>query len=72
MRVLAGKFINCGQTCVGVDYVFVHDSIKEKFKQILLNKAKEFYGGDQNLMKDGNYGKIINSTHLKRLESYLN
>lgn len=31
-RVLVGKFLNCGQTCIGVDHIYVHESIKEKFR----------------------------------------
>lgn len=27
-RILFGKFLNCGQTCIGVDHVFVHESLK--------------------------------------------
>jgi aldehyde dehydrogenase (NAD+) len=72
MRVLFGKFFNCGQTCIGVDHLYVHESIKDKFKSILLSTAEQFYGNGQNIEDDGNYGKIINSLHVNRLERYLN
>ena len=35
-RVIFGRFINCGQTCVAVNHVIVHEAIKEKFKKALL------------------------------------
>lgn len=39
-RILFGKFLNCGQTCVGVDHVYVHSDVAVKFKKILLEKTK--------------------------------
>ena len=53
-----GKFINCGQTCIGVDYVYIHEGIYEKFKEALLKKIEEGYGHYQD-QEDGHYGKII-------------
>ena len=35
-RIIFGKFINAGQTCVAPDYVLVHESIKQKFLDIFL------------------------------------
>jgi acyl-CoA reductase-like NAD-dependent aldehyde dehydrogenase len=37
-RLLFGKFFNCGQTCIGVDHVYVHESQREAFKRGLLAK----------------------------------
>jgi aldehyde dehydrogenase (NAD+) len=70
-RILFGKFLNCGQTCIGVDHIYVHESIKDTFKSTLLKKLELFYEGDQNLEEDGNYGKIINAFHVDRIEKYL-
>ena len=44
-RILFGKFLNCGQTCVGVDHIYVHESIKDIFKDTLLKKMELFYEG---------------------------
>jgi acyl-CoA reductase-like NAD-dependent aldehyde dehydrogenase len=70
-RILFGKFMNCGQTCIGVDHIYVHEAIRESFRETLLLKLEEFYGGQQNLQEDGNYGKIINRFHVDRIEKYL-
>ncbi len=43
MRILFGKFTNCGQTCVGTDHVFVHEKVSDKFRERLLFKLKEGY-----------------------------
>lgn len=71
-RTLNGKFLNCGQTCIGVDHVYVHESRKNEFKELLMKKLELFYGGNQNLEEDGNYGKIINQFHLERLSKLIN
>lgn len=71
MRILFGKFFNCGQTCVGVDHVYVHSSIADKFKKELLKKIKEFYGDNKQLSTCGDYAKIINQGHVERLTSYI-
>ena len=42
-RILNGKFMNCGQTCVGVDHVYVHESVKADFNRLLMEKLKIFY-----------------------------
>lgn len=39
-RILLGRFANCGQTCVGVDHLYVHQAIYAKFKDLLLAKLK--------------------------------
>ena len=62
-----GKFLNCGQTCVGVDHVYVHDSIYDQFKNMLLRKVDEGYGHHKDF-KDGDYGKIVSSARINRLE----
>lgn len=36
-----------------------------------MDKAATFYGGEQNLEEDGNYGKIISRFHVERIEKYL-
>ena len=40
MRIFFGKYLNCGQTCIGVDHVYVHASIKDEFKKTLVKKAE--------------------------------
>lgn len=36
MRIIFGKYLNCGQTCVAVDHVYVHQKVYDEFKKILL------------------------------------
>ncbi|MBO1627865.1 aldehyde dehydrogenase [Bacillus arachidis] len=68
-RIIWGKFINAGQSCIAPDYVIVHKSVKGK----LISKMKEiitsFYGSD--VLKSNDYGRIINERQFDRLISIL-
>jgi aldehyde dehydrogenase (NAD+) len=43
-RIIVGRFMNCGQTCVAGDHVYVHNSIKTEFLRSLKDILIEFYG----------------------------
>ncbi len=64
-RIVYGKFLNAGQTCVAPDYVMVHKDIKEEFIKALSARVSKTFGEDAATSKD--YGRIINQHHLKRL-----
>ena len=66
LRILFGKFVNCGQTCVGVDHVYIHESIYKAFRKTLLEKMEESYG-NQDLKENPEYGRIINNLRTNRL-----
>ena len=64
-RIVWGKYINAGQTCVAPDYVCVHRSIHDKFLEKVIDKIKSFYYEDNKLTS--NFPYIINNAHLQRL-----
>ncbi|WP_410982527.1 aldehyde dehydrogenase [Bacillus cereus] len=68
-RIIWGKFINAGQSCIAPDYVIAHKSVKVK----LISKMKEvitsFYGLD--VSKSNDYGRIVNDKQFDRLISIL-
>ena len=68
-RIVFGKFLNCGQTCVAPDYILVHESIAEKFIGACKDAVRRMYG-DKPLESPG-YGKIVNRKHFDRLASAL-
>ena len=68
-RIAWSKFINNGQICIAPDYVVVHKSIKEKFKNAVISKIKEFYKDD--ISKSSSYCRIVNEKHFKRVQSLL-
>ncbi|MDY5229501.1 MAG: aldehyde dehydrogenase [Eubacteriales bacterium] len=64
-RIVFGKFLNCGQTCVTPDYILCESSVKDKFINEVASQIKIQYG--DNPLKNKDYGKIINQKHFKRL-----
>lgn len=64
-RIVFGKFLNCGQTCVAPDHVYCHSSVKKQFINEAVRQIKEQYGNSPLENKD--YGKIINQKHFERL-----
>ena len=68
-RIVWGKFMNAGQTCVAPDYVIVHESIKEKFASEVKKWIIKFY--TKNQLECKHYPKIINEKHYNRLLSLI-
>ena len=64
-RIVFGKFLNCGQTCVAPDYILCHKSIKDTFVKEVCKQIASQFGEDPLANKD--YGKIINRKHFDRL-----
>ena len=64
-RIVFGKYLNCGQTCVAPDYILCDTSVKEAFVSEVVNQIKAQYG--ENPLENENYGKIINNKHFERL-----
>jgi aldehyde dehydrogenase (NAD+) len=64
-RIVWGKFVNAGQTCVAPDYLLVHQEVKERFIQLLKKTITEFYGAHRQSSPD--YGRIINARQYNRL-----
>lgn len=68
-RILWGKFLNTGQTCIAPDYILVHESIRESFVVKMKQKLVQFYGENPRESKD--YGKIVNERQWDRLNSLI-
>ncbi|MEM8892354.1 MAG: aldehyde dehydrogenase family protein, partial [Bacteroidota bacterium] len=68
-RIAWGKFSNNGQICIAPDYLFVHESKKDKFIELLTAKLNEFYEGDA--QTSDSYCRIVNNNHFKRIKSYV-
>ena len=65
-RVVWGKFLNCGQTCIAPDYILVHKKIKSNFIKALIKEIERSYGNNQKISND--YGRIAHLKHFKNLE----
>lgn len=68
-RIIWGKFINSGQTCVAPDYVLVHHTVKDELIQNMKRYIMRFYGKDAG--RNEEFPRIINEKHFKRLCSLL-
>lgn len=68
-RIVWGKFVNAGQTCVAPDYLLVEESIKAEFIEELKKAVTSLYGEDPEESPD--YPRIINKQHFERLASFL-
>jgi len=62
-RLIWGKFLNAGQTCIAPDYVMVHTAIKDRF----LEMAKNEIEASRFEVEEDNYVQIINEAHMHRL-----
>tara|TARA_R110002072_G_scaffold193809_7_gene351019 strand:+ start:17764 stop:19131 length:1368 start_codon:yes stop_codon:yes gene_type:complete len=68
-RIVFGKFINAGQTCIAPDYVLVHEKIKNTFITALKDEITRFYGNNPKSSKD--FARIINQKEYNRLLSLI-
>ncbi|MBO6186070.1 MAG: aldehyde dehydrogenase family protein [Chryseobacterium sp.] len=66
-RISAGKWINCGQTCVAPDYIYVHESVKDA----LIDQFKSYLKATYNDESLGKIGKIVSQHQIKNLAGYL-
>ncbi|MDF2552474.1 MAG: aldehyde dehydrogenase [Chryseobacterium sp.] len=67
-RIVWGKFLNAGQTCVAPDYILVEESVKEQFLEILRKYINEF----KYEPNSEQYTKIINKKNFERLVKLIN
>ncbi|MFN3754167.1 aldehyde dehydrogenase [Flavobacterium sp.] len=68
-RIVWGKFLNAGQTCIAPDYLLVHHSIKPKLIDFLKEEIITAYG--ENPEKSPDFPRIINKKNWKRQVSFL-
>jgi aldehyde dehydrogenase (NAD+) len=64
-RIVWGKFINAGQTCVAPDYLLVHHSVKQKLLEAMTSEIRAMFG--EKPCESHEYCKIINEKHFGRL-----
>jgi aldehyde dehydrogenase (NAD+) len=67
-RIIMGKMVNAGQTCIAPDYVLVHESRKAELEQALLTSIKEFY--TENASQSADYARLVNERHAGRMIKY--
>ncbi len=68
-RIIWGKLINAGQTCIAPDYVYVHESLKDELLEKMVFHMKKMYGED--FQKSKFYPRIVNENAVSRLEGLM-
>lgn len=68
-RIVFGKLVNSGQTCIAPDYLFVHKSVKVPLLQAMQRYVKQFFG--DNPMENSQYPHIVSPKAMSRLVPYL-
>ena len=68
-RIVWGKFMNAGQTCVAPDYLCVHEKIYDDFLPLLAQEIRAQYGPDPR--KSPDYPRLVHARAVERLASYL-
>ncbi len=68
-RIVFGKFINAGQTCIAPDFLLVHKANKEQLREKIEKYVHQFYG--KNPQDSPDYARIINERHFNRLVALL-
>ena len=68
-RLVFGKYLNCGQTCVAPDYILCHSKIKDEFIAYVKEEIQKQYG--TNYLFNETYGKMISEKHFDRVVSLI-
>jgi len=68
-RVVWGKLLNNGQTCIAPDYILVQQSIYEPFIKSVIAAVHQLYS--DNPMESEDYGRIVSDMHFTRLRAML-
>ena len=66
-RIVWGKFLNCGQTCIAPDYLLVNEKVKSNLVAALIKEIERAFGKNQKKSED--YGRIAHLDHFKNLKS---
>lgn len=64
-RIVFGKYLNCGQTCVAPDYIYCHKSVEKKLICAIQEEITRQFGSIP--LENTDYGKIINQKHFDRI-----
>lgn len=71
-RIVSGKFVNSGQTCIAPDYLYVHERVQDALVEKLRARIRDFYGEfDAARAASADYARIVNEKHYARVKRLL-
>ena len=68
-RIVFGKYLNCGQTCVAPDYILCDKAIRDQLTDAIKSEIRRQFS--KHPLENPNYGKIINRKHFQRLQGLI-
>lgn len=68
-RIVWAKTMNNGQVCIAPDYVYVHESVKDRFLAAMRQHLKDAF--TDNPQAEPSYNRIVNQRHFRRLQGHL-
>ncbi len=68
-RIVWGKFLNCGQTCVAPDYVYCDPAVKDELVRQICLQIRAQFGKDP--LQNEDYGHIISQKHFERISGLI-
>ena len=71
-KLIWGKFVNCGQTCIAPDYILVPEDKKEIFIGHAREVLNRYYDPEEKgIMQSPDYARLINAKHFDRIRQLL-
>lgn len=68
-RIVWGKLLNVGQTCIAPDYLLVHEAVKEPLLKALVTQIEKAYG--KSAIESEDYGRLIHPKHVARMKRFI-
>ncbi|WP_338587284.1 aldehyde dehydrogenase [Paenibacillus sp. Y5S-9] len=68
-RIVRGKFLNAGQTCVAPDYLLVHEQVHDELINLIGAEIKDKFGDD--VLQNTDFPHIVNARNFDRLSKFL-
>ncbi|WP_128101722.1 aldehyde dehydrogenase [Paenibacillus sp. DCT19] len=68
-RIVRGKYLNAGQTCVAPDYLFVHEQVHDELIALIQDEIQDKFGND--VMKNPDFPHIVNARNFDRVSKFL-
>lgn len=68
-RIVRGKYLNAGQTCVAPDYLFVHEQVHDELIALIQEEIQDKFGND--VMKNPDFPHIVNARNFDRVSKFL-
>jgi aldehyde dehydrogenase (NAD+) len=68
-RIIWGKLLNAGQSCVAPDYLFVHSEVKDKFLKLMVDAIESFFSSHP--QQNGDFSKMVSQAAVERLSKMM-